>query len=168
MALSAGEASRQGFSPPGSPALSRGYSISPQKTPAEMGEEDKLKAKALRAVCQDDGAALAEVLETTPIDVVSSWQNRAGTDLLTLSEERGSAQAYSVLAKALGLVREMKRDEFEERETVWVFVQGDVQPRRATVLEDTPEEAETVLLEFWDGDDPPERVERSRVRRMWS
>jgi len=155
-------------SPPDSPSHSRGYSISPQKPPAEMDEEERVKAKALRAVCQDDGVALVEVLETTPIEVVSGWQNRAGTDLLTLSEERGSAHAYSVLAKALGMVRETKRDEYEERETVWVFVQGDVQPRRATVLEDTSIEAETVLLEFWDGDDPPERVERSRIRRMWS
>jgi len=57
--------------------------------------------------------------------------------------------------------------EAEEREAVWVFLPGEVQPHRATVLEDTPEEAEVVLLEYWDGDTPPERVERCLVRRMW-
>jgi len=43
-----------------------------------------------------------------------------------------------------------------------------VQPRRATVLEDTPEEDDEVLVEFWDGDDPPERMEKCLVRKMFS
>lgn len=134
----------------------------------EPEEEEKLKAKALRAVVQDDFSTLGEVLELAPVDKWSRWENRAGKDLLTLSQERGSSCAYSVLAKALGMMREMKREAFEERETVWVFLHGEVQPRRATVLEDTPEEADDILVEYWDGDAPPEHVERCMVRRMWS
>eukprot|EP00442_Polarella_glacialis_P025672 CAMPEP_0115166904 /NCGR_PEP_ID=MMETSP0227-20121206/74368_1 /TAXON_ID=89957 /ORGANISM="Polarella glacialis, Strain CCMP 1383" /LENGTH=762 /DNA_ID=CAMNT_0002579461 /DNA_START=75 /DNA_END=2365 /DNA_ORIENTATION=+ len=119
-------------------------------------EEEKLKAQALRAVVQDDCASLAEVMLQAHSTIWSRWENKAGKDLLTLAQERGSSSAYSVLAKALGMVKEMKRDTYEERETVWVFVNGDVQPRRATVLEDTPEDAEDVLVEFWDGDSPPD------------
>lgn len=130
--------------------------------------EDELKRRALRAVVQDDCETLMEVLQQTPSDVMSRWQNKAGKDLLTLSEERGSTCAYSLIAKALGMMKEMKRDSFEERESVWVFVRGEVQPRRATVLEDTPEESDDVLLEYWDDDSPAERVERCRVRRMWA
>lgn len=162
-----GEDSESQGSAPASPVRSISLSSSPQP-PFANSEADKLKARALRAVVQDDGVALAEVLEATTIDVVAGWHNRAGTDLLTLCEERKSAHAYSVLAKALGMVREMKREQYEERETVWVYIQGDVQPKRATVLEETPEESDTVLIEYWDGDAPPERVERVRVRRMWS
>lgn len=136
--------------------------------PEFASDEDKLKARAFRAVARDDCSSLQEVLQCTTLEVMSRWHNRAGKDLLTLSEERGSRSAYSVLAKALGLMKEMKREAFEERESVWVFVQGDVQPRRATVLEETPAEADTVLLEYWDGDAPPERVDRCLVRRMWS
>lgn len=131
-------------------------------------EEEQLKAKALRAVVQDDGATLGSIIGSLPMESWSRWQNKAGKDLITLSQERGSSCAYSVLAKALGMMKEMKREAFEEREAVWVFTQGDVQPRRATVLEDTPEEAEAILLEYWDGDDPPESVERCMVRKMWS
>jgi len=102
------------------------------------------------------------------VNTWSRWENRAGKDLLTLSQERGSSCAYSVLAKALGMMKEMKREAYEERETVWVFLHGEVQPRRATVLEDTPEEADDILVEYWDGDAPPEHVQRCMVRRMWS
>jgi len=73
-----------------------------------------------------------------------------------------------MLARALGLLQDLKRDTFEEREAVWIFMQGDVQPRRATVLEDTSEEADDVLVEYWDGDADPERVDRCYVRKMWS
>jgi hypothetical protein len=144
--------------------------VSPRISPS-LGSnsfEDQLKARAFRAVGQDDGVALAEVLEQTTIEVAAAWENRAGTTLLTLSEERKSAEAYSVLAKAFGMVVEMRREEYEERDTVWVFVKGEVMPKRATVLEDTPAEADTVLLEYWDGDEPAKHVERSRVRRMAS
>lgn len=138
--------------------------------PAQLApeEEEKLKARALRAVVQDDFSTLGEVLELAPVDTWSRWENRAGKDLLTLSQERGSSCAYSVLAKALGMMKEMKREAFEERETVWVFLHGEVQPRRATVLEDTPEEADDILVEYWDGCEPPVHVERCMVRRMWS
>lgn len=129
-------------------------------------EEDKIKAKALRAVVQDDGETLGSILFTVQVDVWSRWENRAGKDLITLSQERGSATAYSVLAKALGLVKELKREAFEEREAVWVFQPGEVQPRRATVIEDTPEEADEILVEYWDGDQPEEHVERCLVRKM--
>lgn len=131
-------------------------------------EEEKLKARALRAVVQDDFVTLGEVLELAPVEKWSKWENKAGKDLLTLSQERGSSSAYSALARALGMLKEAKREAFAERETVWVFIAGDVQPRRATVLEDTPEEADQVLVEYWDGDAPPERVDRCIVRRMWS
>jgi len=139
-----------------------------QKPELSDDEVEKMKAQALRAVVQDDCPALAEVLVSVHRTVWSRWENKAGKDLLTLSQERGSSSVYSLLAKSLGMVKEVKREPFEERQTVWVFVNGDVQPRRATVLEDTPEEADEVLLEFWDGDDPPEKVERCLVRAMWS
>lgn len=126
-----------------------------------------LRAKAMRAVAQDDCAGLAEVLEAVHQDVWTTWQNKAGKDLLTLSMERGSSLAYSMLARELGMLKELAREAFEERESVWVFEAGEVQPKRATVLEDTPAEAEEILIEFWDGDTPPERVERCLVRKMF-
>jgi hypothetical protein len=131
-------------------------------------EEAELKAKAFRSVVQDDVGSLGEVLERLPLGVWSQWQNKAGKDLLTLSQERGSSGAYSVLAKALGMVQEMKRESFEERESVWIFVPGEIQPLRATVLEDTPAEKDTVLVEYWDGDAPASAVERCMVRKMWA
>mmetsp|Transcript_55614 Transcript_55614/g.143247 ORF Transcript_55614/g.143247 Transcript_55614/m.143247 type:complete len:650 (-) Transcript_55614:237-2186(-) len=139
-----------------------------EKLPLTADEEAKLKAQALRAVVQDDCQSLNEVLDRAATDVWARWENKAGKDLLTLSQERGSTSAYAVLAKALGIVQELKRDAFEERETVWVFLPGEVQPLRATVLEDTPEDADTVELEYWDGDAPPEHVDRSMIRKMWS
>jgi len=137
----------------------------PTPTEAELAE---LKAKAFRSVVQDNTSGLLEVLQRLEMDVWRQWQNKAGKDLLTLSQERGSSGAYSVLAKALGLVQELKRESFDEREAVWIFAQGEVQPRRATVLEDTPELADEVLVEYWDGDEPATRVERCLVRKMWS
>jgi len=136
--------------------------------PLTEAEEAAIKVKAFRAVVQDDTAVLLEILQRLTIEVWSKWQNKAGKDLLTLSQERGSSGAYSVLAKALGLVQEQRREAFDEREAVWIFTQGEVQPRRATVLEDTPAEADDVLVEYWDGDDPPSRVDRCLVRKMWS
>jgi len=136
--------------------------------PLTEAEEAEFKVKAFRAVVQDNTTVLLEVLGRLDISIWSKWQNKAGKDLLTLSQERGSSGAYSVLAKALGLVQEQKREAFEEREAVWIFAQGEVQPRRATVLEDTPEEADEVLVEYWDGDAPATRVERCLVRKMWS
>jgi len=127
-----------------------------------------VKAKALRAVAQDDVVALAEIIENIPVDVWSKWENKAGKDLVTLSQERGSVSAYSQLAKALGIVKEVKRETFEEREAVWVFIRGDVQPKRATVLSDTPEEADMIPIEYWDGDEPASMVDRCSVRKISS
>jgi len=131
-------------------------------------EKAELKAKAFKAVVRDECDTLAKVLEAVPKSVWSAWENKAGKDLLTLSQERGSSGAYSLLAKALDMIKQMKRESFEERESVWIFVNGDVQPKRATVLEDTSEEADEILVEYWDGDDPAFHVDRCMVRKMWS
>lgn len=137
-----------------------------EPVPAQKSDEAEMKARALRAVVKDDPTTLAEVIQLVPVDSWSQWRNKAGTDLITLSEERGSSLAYSVLATALGIVKEMPRESFEERETVWVFAPGDVQPRRATVIEDTSEDSESVLLEFWDGSGAPESADICMVRKM--
>mmetsp|Transcript_27472 Transcript_27472/g.63512 ORF Transcript_27472/g.63512 Transcript_27472/m.63512 type:complete len:693 (-) Transcript_27472:96-2174(-) len=132
------------------------------------GEEEQLKTKAYRAVVQDDSEALVEVIEEVPSEVWSQWLNKAGKDLLTLTQERGRPLAYSILATALGMIEELKKEAFEERESVWIFLAGEVMPKRATVLEETPEEAEDVLIEYWDGEDEPVRMEKIFVRKMWS
>lgn len=127
-------------------------------------EQAELRAKAFRAVVKDDTKALAEVIYgLVPLTMWRRWENKGGKDLLTLSEERGSKAAYSMLAKALGLLKERKRESYEEREAVWVFFGGDVQPRRATVMEDTAADADEIFLEFWDGDEPPMRIGRDFV-----
>jgi len=127
-------------------------------------EGGDLWKQAFRSVVKDDTGSLAEVImDRVPRSVWEGWRNKAGKDLLTLSEERGSCAAYSMLAKALGLLKERKRETFEDREAVWVFYDGEVQPRQATVLEDTPTDAEEVFVQFWTGDEPFTRVERSLV-----
>jgi len=63
------------------------------------------------------------------------------------------------------MLEELQRHSYVEREVVWVFEVGEVQPRRATVLEDTPEDREDILVEFWDGNAPPVHVERCLVRK---
>eukprot|EP00401_Gymnodinium_catenatum_P036252 CAMPEP_0117594656 /NCGR_PEP_ID=MMETSP0784-20121206/73325_1 /TAXON_ID=39447 /ORGANISM="" /LENGTH=730 /DNA_ID=CAMNT_0005396745 /DNA_START=99 /DNA_END=2291 /DNA_ORIENTATION=- len=131
-------------------------------------EEQRLKSAALRLVVRDDAAGLVELLRPIPSAIWSKWENKAGKDLLTLSQERGSTTSYSVLAKALGILTEQKRDAFEDREAVWVFLPGEVQPQRATVCEDTPADKDTVLIEYWEGDDPPMEIDRAMVRKMWS
>lgn len=128
--------------------------------------EAEARTKAFRAVVKDDTATLIVTLDDVPVDTWSAWQNKAGKDLLTLSEERGSSRAYSVLARALGLLKDRHRDAFEEREAVWVLSHGEVQPRRATVVEETPPEVDTIFLEFWDGDEPPIRIDRSMVFKI--
>merc|ERR1712194_304741 len=130
----------------------------------KIPNESELMRDAFRAVVQDDTLALSAVLDSkVPIEVWREWKNKAGKDLLSLSEERGSTAAYSWMAKALGLIKDRKRDSYEEREAVWVLLTGDVQPRRATVLEDTPEEADQIQLEFWDGYEPPSNIHRDFV-----
>jgi len=136
--------------------------------PPADSEVAELKVKAFRYVVSDKMAELDAVLSRLPLELWSNWENKAGKDLITLSEERGSSGAYSVLAKKLGLVQDRKKESFEERESVWIFRPGEVQPLRATVLEDTPEEVDDVLVEYWDGDDPPSRVEKCMVRKLWS
>jgi len=131
-------------------------------------EEAQVRAKCFRAVAQDDCPSLADLLDGVPLELWSAWQNKAGKDLVTLSEERGSSNAYTLLAKALGLIVEQKRDTFEESETVWVYLIGDVQPKRANVMEDTTEELDDILVQFWDGSEEPERVPRDSVRKMLS
>mmetsp|Transcript_25484 Transcript_25484/g.59350 ORF Transcript_25484/g.59350 Transcript_25484/m.59350 type:complete len:946 (-) Transcript_25484:176-3013(-) len=151
---------------------STGWSPSVTPTAANLTPRSalvsELKVKAFRAVVKDDTASLEDVLNNLETDVWSSWSNKAGKDLLTLSQERGSSAAYAMLGKALGIIEEMKAEPFAEREAVWVFLPGEVQPRRASVMEDTDAEAPEVLLEYWDGDGEAEKVERCMVRKMWS
>jgi hypothetical protein len=126
-------------------------------------DEAEWRAQALRAVVADNTQALTDVLERLPLEVWSQWTNKAGKDLLTLSQERGSSGAYSCLARYLGILKELKREAFADREDVWVLVPGELQPRRATVMEDSPEEAEEVLVEFWDGYEPATKIDRTMV-----
>jgi len=131
-------------------------------------EEQALQSSAQGAVVRDDAETLKDVLDRVDVDVWCQWKNKAGKDLLTLSEERGSTTAYSFLAQALGILTEQKRDVFEDRETVWVFFPGEVQARRATILEDTAEENEEIHVEMWEGDAGTQMVERCLVRKMGS
>mmetsp|Transcript_113466 Transcript_113466/g.177401 ORF Transcript_113466/g.177401 Transcript_113466/m.177401 type:complete len:560 (+) Transcript_113466:110-1789(+) len=145
--------------------------MSPSLSPSKFYDDGdpetaELRQKALRAVAQDDIYMLEEVLNVVHKDVWEKWQNKAGKDLLTLSQERGSNSAYSLLARSKGILKELQREAFEEREAVWVFENGEVQPRRATVLEESPPEEDTVYVEFWDGDEEPVRVERCLVRKI--
>mmetsp|Transcript_41226 Transcript_41226/g.109098 ORF Transcript_41226/g.109098 Transcript_41226/m.109098 type:complete len:641 (-) Transcript_41226:582-2504(-) len=137
-------------------------------TQVSCAEEDEevLRTKALRSVARDDCDALAEVLAAVDVEVWSKWQNKAGQDLVVLSETRGSTGAYSLLASALGLLQEPSREVFGEKDTVWVFFAGEVMPRRATVLEDVPEDSDEIPLEFWDGDVLSGKVDRCLVRKM--
>uniref|UniRef100_A0A7S1FDN8 Uncharacterized protein n=1 Tax=Noctiluca scintillans TaxID=2966 RepID=A0A7S1FDN8_NOCSC len=129
-------------------------------------DESELRTKALRAAARDDSKALTEVLAAVDVDVWSKWKNRAGQDLLSLSEARQSSDAYSLLASALGLLHELPRETFIASETVWVFVADEVMPKRATVLDDIATAEDAIQVEFWDGDVPSQKVERCRVRKM--
>ena len=82
--------------------------------------------------------------------------------MFLVEQERGSGNAYRYLAKENGLLKELAQESYEEGEAVWIFLPGEVQPRRASVMEDTPEDAALILVEFWDDDDPPSHVERCR------
>jgi len=130
-------------------------------------EIEELKKKAFRCCVQNKAEDLEEVLDTPGLSqkVWEAWTNKGGKDLLTLCEERGSSDAQAALLKAMGLVEELKRDAFEEREDVWVYLQGDVQPRRATVMEDTSEEPDEILIEYWDGFEDASYVARACVRK---
>lgn len=154
------------------PAEGSADAISPTRSSPERSDAEnaQLRAQAFRAVAQDDADSLEEVLAAIHRDVWTLWQNKAGKDLLTLSQERGSSMAYSMLARELGMLKENEahRESFEERESVWIFLAGEVQPRRATVLEDTSVDEEEVLIEFWDGDDESIRVDRCLIHKMYS
>eukprot|EP00405_Crypthecodinium_cohnii_P024355 CAMPEP_0206498520 /NCGR_PEP_ID=MMETSP0324_2-20121206/51063_1 /ASSEMBLY_ACC=CAM_ASM_000836 /TAXON_ID=2866 /ORGANISM="Crypthecodinium cohnii, Strain Seligo" /LENGTH=821 /DNA_ID=CAMNT_0053984763 /DNA_START=110 /DNA_END=2575 /DNA_ORIENTATION=+ len=127
-------------------------------------EGSELWKQAFRSVVKDDTAALSDVInDKVPRRVWMSWRNKAGKDLLTLSEERGSSAAYSVLAKAMGLLQERPREAYEDRDSVWIFLDGEVQPLQATVLEDTPVEADQIYVQFWVGEESPRYVDRSMV-----
>jgi hypothetical protein len=128
-------------------------------------EEAEMKTKAFRAVVQDDEDKLQDILESVPMATWEKWKNKADKDLLTLSQERGASLAYSVIAKALGILREQTRETFEYGEAVWVFQIGDVQARRATIKEDVTEEADKILVEYWDGDEAASYVDRPQVRK---
>merc|ERR1719220_1088595 len=55
----------------------------------ETEEDDEvraLKTTALRAVVKDDTVTLSKVLEGLPCGVWSQWRNKAGRDLVTLSQ----------------------------------------------------------------------------------
>jgi len=127
--------------------------------------EEALRLAAYRAVVKDDTTTLADMMQSVPMEVWRSWTNKGGKGLVELAEERRSVASYSMLGKALGILQERKRESFEEQEAVWVMEPGDVQPKQATVLEDTPESADLILLKFWTGndDDPPTKVDRDCV-----
>jgi len=139
---------------------------SPSVLTPTSADESELRTKALRAAARDDRKALTEVLAAVHVDVWSKWKNRAGQDLLALSEARQSSDAYSLLASALGLLHELPRETFIASETVWVFVADEVMPKRATVLDDIATAEDAIQVEFWDGDVPSQKVERCRVRKM--
>merc|ERR1712137_391607 len=152
-----------------------------EDTPANIGmysncsttcpAEDTLaiaKSKAFRAAAQNDLGTLNEIIESVSIDTWSKWENRAGKTLLTLSEERRSTNVHSQLARALGIVRQSKCESFEEGETVWVYIEGDVQPKRATVLADTLDGTDVVPIEYWDGNEPATCVDRCTIHKTFS
>ena len=56
---------------------------------AGLLDEAELKPRAFRAVAQDNVEALETVLRGVSPDVWSLWKNKAGKDLLSLSEDRG-------------------------------------------------------------------------------
>jgi len=137
-------------------------------TPCSAEDSLAIKSKAFRAAAQDDCGTLNEIIDSVSVDVWSRWENRAGKTLLTLSQERRSANVHSQLIKALGIVKPMKRETFEEREAVWVYRQGDVQPKHATVLADTSEDVEMIPIEYWEGNGPATRVDRCWIRKTLS
>jgi len=69
-------------------------------SPPSETETAKLRAKAFRAVAQDDAPTLQSILDSVTQDIWTPWKNKAGKDLLALSEEHNSSLAYAALAKA--------------------------------------------------------------------
>jgi len=136
----------------------------PRASPDEADSETALRLQAFRAVVKDDTKELNSILNNLSQDVWSSWQNKAGKDLLTLAQERRATGSYALIGRALGLLQERKREAFEECETVWVLCPGEVQARHGTVVEDAPADGDTeLLIEFWDRPGPPQKVDRANV-----
>lgn len=158
-----GESAEQGGSHGSSPAGEK-----KQRPVLSEAEIDDWRTKAFKAVVGNDFEAIVTFLDAVDVEIWAPWQNKAGKDLLTLSLERGSKDVYPELAKARGILKEQRREAYEEREPVWVFFRDEVQPRRATVAEETGEEADEILVEFWDdeADAPAQRVSRCSVRKM--
>merc|ERR1712137_251670 len=104
------------------------------------------KLKAFRAAAQGDTVTLHEIINSVSFDIWSKWENRAGKTLLAMSQERGSTAVHLLVAKALGIVKELKCETFEEREAVWVYSRGDIQPKRATVLATNMKDTEMILM----------------------
>lgn len=76
-----------------------------------MEEVEKFRVQAFRAVVKDNQISLEEVLNLVPRRTWSRWENRAGADLLELSEERKSWECNFLLSKYLGMVKEAPADE---------------------------------------------------------
>eukprot|EP00929_Paragymnodinium_shiwhaense_P032326 TRINITY_DN17937_c0_g1_i3.p1 TRINITY_DN17937_c0_g1~~TRINITY_DN17937_c0_g1_i3.p1 ORF type:complete len:786 (+),score=217.90 TRINITY_DN17937_c0_g1_i3:158-2515(+) len=142
-----------------------GRSDLPKLTPEQ---EAKLRPMMFKAVVQDDAQTLSEAIEQVSVEEWSVWKNKADKDLLELADERGSSEAYSVLARALGIVVDAKKDTFEEQECVWVFSEESMQPVRATILEDADETVDDILVEMWDDDAPPMRITRSLIHKSYA
>lgn len=138
----------------------RRFSNSPESSAFSAEQQE-----AFRAVVQDNVEALTTALQGFSPEVWSLWRNKAGKNLVSLSEERGSRTVYRFLATSLGLLQELPVEEFEEGEAVWIFLRGEVQPRRASVVESSSE-ATQIIVEFWEGNDPPVHVERCLLRKM--
>jgi len=147
-------------------SVARGASMSPKAPEAVDDEELMWRQAGFRAVVQNDTAKLQEVLGKVPQEVWSTWQNKAGKDLITLAQERGSSAAYAVMARAMGLIQERKHAKLEAGDSLWVMVPGDMQPRRATAVKAASEDDEEVLVEYWDGDAPPCRVPHVLVSKL--
>jgi len=132
-------------------------------------EEEKLKTEAFRACARGDAEKLAEVLEQLPTHHIwVKWRNKAGKDLEELCQERGEKceGALRVIYKASGREQTVVREYYEEGTYIWVHLKGDVQAKQATVMQDTPEEDDYILIQYWIGYDEPEYVDRSMVSRM--
>lgn len=67
-----------------------------------------------------------------------------------MSQERGAAAAYALLARLLGVIQERHHSELEDGEAVWVFVSGEA-PR--------PPACVTSGYLAWNSD-PPRRCKR--------
>lgn len=81
------------------------------RTDLTVEEVEKFRVQAFRAIVKDNQISLEEVLNLVPRRTWSRWENRAGADLLELSEERKSWECNFLLSKYLGMVKEAPADE---------------------------------------------------------